>query len=135
MPIIYQKFINREDLKANPKVLYVFGDNMQRHGMGGQAGAMRGEPNAVGVATKELPSQYPNSFFYEKDWIKHSHQVRKDFFPVRMHLNNGGLVVIPLDGLGTGLSELHKYAPSLDLYIKDYIKGLEEVFRVVNNEV
>jgi hypothetical protein len=53
--IIYQKYIKREDLRANPTVLYVFGDNEARTGLGGQAKEMRGEPNAVGIATKASP--------------------------------------------------------------------------------
>ena len=57
--IIYQKFIYRSDLKANPSVLYLFGDNLQRVGLGGQAKEMRGEPNAVGIATKKAPDNKP----------------------------------------------------------------------------
>jgi hypothetical protein len=42
MPILYQHRIYRMDLIANPNILYVFGDNTKRVGMGGQAGEMRG---------------------------------------------------------------------------------------------
>lgn len=35
MPIIYQSRIYRADLRANPSVLYVFGDNPQRVGFSG----------------------------------------------------------------------------------------------------
>jgi hypothetical protein len=52
MPIIYQKFIRRQDLRNNRDKFYVFGDNMQRIGYGGQARDMRGEPNAIGAVTK-----------------------------------------------------------------------------------
>lgn len=52
MIVLHQKFIFREDLQANPDVYYLFGDNVERRGLGGQAKEMRGEPNAIGVATK-----------------------------------------------------------------------------------
>jgi hypothetical protein len=51
--------IYRRDLRANPESLYLFGDNTKRVGIGGQAREMRGEPNAVGIATKNAPGSYP----------------------------------------------------------------------------
>jgi hypothetical protein len=38
-------------------------DSVQRHGLAGQAKEMRGEPNAIGVATKRAPSTNPKAFF------------------------------------------------------------------------
>lgn len=109
--IIKQKRIYREDLRANPDVLYVFGDNTIRKGMGGQAGQMRGEPNAVGVATKLLPSQTDNSYFSDNDYTNNIKTLMSDLQPVINHLKRGGIVVWPLDGIGTGLSELPQRAP------------------------
>lgn len=65
MIILRQTRIYRADLAMNPKVLYVFGDNLERKGFGGQAYEMRGEPNAFGIATKRLASHYfPDSYFF-----------------------------------------------------------------------
>ena len=61
--ITFQERITRADLRANPDTLYVFGDNMRRRGMGGQAAEMRGEPNAVGIPTKWRPSRTEWDFF------------------------------------------------------------------------
>jgi hypothetical protein len=44
--------ITREMVQADRNTVYVFGDNVARHGLGGQAKAMRGEPNTIGVSTK-----------------------------------------------------------------------------------
>jgi hypothetical protein len=44
-----------ELLVAHPHTLFVFGDNVQRYGKGGQA-MIRDEPNALGVATPPSPS-------------------------------------------------------------------------------
>lgn len=65
--IEFRTFIHREDLQGEPETLFVFGDNMMRKGLGGQAAAMRGEPNAVGIPTKELPSMANNAFLSEAD--------------------------------------------------------------------
>ncbi|KKL05458.1 hypothetical protein LCGC14_2605850, partial [marine sediment metagenome] len=54
--IEYRDHITRQMLRDEPDTLFVFGDNMQRRGLGGQAFAMRGEPNAVGIPTKIFPS-------------------------------------------------------------------------------
>lgn len=42
MIVIKQKWIKREDLQNNPNIIYLFGDNVSRIGMGNQAGEMRG---------------------------------------------------------------------------------------------
>ena len=51
MPLEYIDWLTRETLRANPTKLYIFGDNTQRTGLGGQAGACRGEPNRCAIAS------------------------------------------------------------------------------------
>lgn len=126
MPIVFQKFIYREDLVANRNIIYLFGDNMERKGFGGQAKEMRGEPNAVGVATKKKPSMFEDSFFSDDDFDLFEERWMDDIEPVLKHLDLGGLVVIPLDGLGTGLSELPQRAPKIDACIKSSIKLMKD---------
>ncbi len=50
--IVFLDWITRDMVRAEPDARFVFGDNVEREGFGGQAAAMRGEPNAIGVATK-----------------------------------------------------------------------------------
>jgi len=107
MPVITQKWIKREDLIANREVLYVFGDNERRVGLGGQAKEMRGEPNAIGIATLESPGV----FWSDKDYNAHCDSLIMDFAPVWRHLMRNELVVLPEDGVGTGLAQLEKAAP------------------------
>lgn len=130
MPIQYQDWINREDVQANPEWYYVFGDNLQRVGLGGQAKAMRGEPNAIGVATKRRPDNDLQSFFYERDKEDVIAIVERDIQKIETVLKKGATVVIPSDGLGTGLSRLPEFAPSVDQYIKDRIAQLERTYNV-----
>lgn len=107
--LIFQKLIHREDLKANPKVFYVFGDNVQRKGFGGQAKEMRGEPNAIGVATKWSPSE----FFDNKRKAIQTHIVYEDLQKVEEKLKSGHLVVWPTDHIGTGLADLQNRCPEV----------------------
>jgi hypothetical protein len=120
MPIIYQKFIRRVDLRQNPDRRYVFGDNVLRVGFGGQAKEMRGEPNAIGVVTKLAPSMLLNAFF--DDSTKCKELVQADLNRVQDALNRGLTVVVPSDGIGTGLSRLPDVAPNLNKFIQEWFK-------------
>lgn len=125
--VIRQKWISRKDLVSNRGTLYVFGDNMDRVGLGGQAGAMRGEPNAVGVPTKWSPGMSNKDFFRDSDISVIRSVLDREFDKLRVHLQKGGNVVIPEDGLGTGLSELPIRAPAILNYIEQKIHELVEL--------
>lgn len=123
MPIIFQAWITRADLRAAPEARFVFGDNHVRVGMGGQAGAMRGEPNAIGVATKWRPTMDEDAFFSDEDpaaWKV----VESDLAKVQEAHAAGLVIILPKDGLGTGLSQLPTRAPRLQRYIVGAIRRL-----------
>ena len=125
-------WITREFVQANPDRIFLFGDNLEHVGMGGQAAAMRGEPNAIGIPTKKSPSMSDEAFFtdYEFDsncveidmaitglwdlWLDHVATFCTDDIPV----------VIPSDGLGTGLAELDKRAPKTFSYLENKLAEL-----------
>ena len=125
--LIKQKWIFRADLIANPKVLYLFGDNLQRVGLGGQAKEMRGERNAVGVATKKAPEMQESAFFTDADLDTNCAQIWRDLLPAVLHMRQGGHVILPLDGLGTGLSELPTRAPKTNAYLEQKLAELEKI--------
>jgi hypothetical protein len=127
MPVVYQKFIFRADLRANPDVLYLFGDNEQRQGKGGQAKEMRGEPNAVGVRTKAKPATTSDSYWTDENSEQQRAMIDSDLEPARRALSAGRVVVVPLDGLGTGLSELNQRAPMTDFHLRREIVKLEQI--------
>jgi hypothetical protein len=122
--IIYQKLICRPDLRANPDVFYLFGDNEQRVGLGGQAREMRGEPNAVGIRTKKRPGMDQNDFWSDQHFDLYCKLIDEDFHPVYEAIRVGHLLVVPLDGLGTGLSALPTVAPRLLAHINGHIRTL-----------
>lgn len=127
MPVITQKFIFRSDLQNNPSVKYLFGDNTIRQGYGGQAKEMRGEPNAIGVATKSTPTSGSNAYFSDDNFEDNMEVIETDLGPAIDHLRAGGILVIPEDGLGTGLSELPQRAPRTNAALVEMLEGLEEI--------
>lgn len=116
MPLKFVKWITRDMVQAEPDARFVFGDNAARVGLGGQAKAMRGEPNAIGVATKRHCFGGSDQFFSD-DQVDALAIVDKDIDLVVTALSQGRTVYVPLDGLGTGLSELPSRAPALHKHI------------------
>ena len=129
MPLIYQHRIYRVDLRNNPDVLYLFGDNEARRGRGGQASECRDEPNAVGVATKRLPSRTQNAYWADADFDRCAAIVDQDLGRAFSHVRRGGIVVCPSDGLGTDRAELPDRAPRIFDHIRARIKELKTAAR------
>lgn len=121
MPVVFQKFIKRQDLRANRDKIYVFGDNVQRIGFGGQAREMRNEPNAIGIVTKWAPSNDSVAFFDDTSACRVL--VERDLLKVQQELDRGKTVVVPADGIGTGLARLPYVAPKLNECINSWFKG------------
>lgn len=118
MPVEYEKRITRQMVRSRPDVLFVFGDNLACAGLGGQARAMRGEPNAVGIPTKRAPSMEAWAMFMDADFAEVRPRIDAAMARLRNHLVRGCTVVMPADGIGTGLAELPKRAPKIDEYLQ-----------------
>lgn len=101
------KWYTREEIRATPDTLFVFGDNLARVGLGGQAAAARGEPNAVGLPTKASPAEYLTDADYDRVFYAAAPEMDR----LTEHLRRGGAVVWPRDGIGTGLADLKNRAP------------------------
>jgi hypothetical protein len=110
--------------------IYLFGDNMAREGLGGQAKDMRGEVNSLGIPTKWRPSNAPGAFFSDSDWdyIGVRISIKSAFDTARMYLTAGFNVVIPSDGIGTGRADLANKAPKIFQEISNEIHALERDF-------
>lgn len=130
MPVIFQKWIYREDLQKNPSILYLFGDNNIRSGFGGQAKEMRGEPNAIGIRTKWLPNNDSEAFFSDSQLGLVKEMLDSDLERAYLHAYDDGVIVIPLDGLGTGLSRLPELAPEINKYLCEKIENLCKTRRI-----
>lgn len=124
MPIRYEKHITRAMLRAEPETLWVFGDNLRRKGLGGQAAEMRGEPNAIGIPTKREPGMHPVDFFTDGDLAAYEDARAHDLMRLAQHLMNGGAVVLPADGIGTGRARLKQSAPAVWAQLQEDLQGL-----------
>lgn len=133
MLLIRQKLILREDLKNNPTILYIFGDNLERKGYGGQAKEMRGELNSFGIATKRKAAHgYADCYFYDSEEDA-KEAVKQDFQKLRSEIElfkswkllRG--IIIPSDGIGTGLAKLKTNAPELLSYINCKLQELGDL--------
>ena len=112
-------FYTPELLRAHPDFTFVFGDNLERYGKGGQA-AIRDEPNALGLATKRAPSNEPDAFFDDEDHFDFAAMMMDVAVVLRTAVDHH--VVIPFSHrveLGTGLSQLPEKAPSFYEVLSD----------------
>jgi hypothetical protein len=128
MPIEKRDRITRQMLRDEPKTLFVFGDNLQRTGLGGQAKEMRGEPNAFGIPTKHRPSMDEKSFFRDSDFEIVAPLIVDRFLELHSHLACRGKVVWPAAGIGTGLADLKNKAPRIWTLIEGCQRILEQAY-------
>ena len=124
------KHITRSMLAAEPNSLFLFGDNFRRRGHGGQAREMRGMPNAVGLPTKHGPGRAPGDYLDDDDYELFMSEAIPVVNKLRDHLEAGGIVVIPADGVGTGLASLPRKAPRIWRVLSAMILDLEETWGV-----
>jgi hypothetical protein len=127
MPFFLQSRIYRADLRANPDALYVFGDNEERWGLGGQAAEMRNEPNAIGVATLKAPGRY----WRADDTERQCAMIDRDMAPLFEAAKRGAIIVMPLDGIGTGLADLANQAPETFEHLQRQLAELQVFAQVM----
>ncbi len=108
--IIQKEWFSVEQCEANPKNLYIFGDNSKRYGNAGQA-QIRFCNNSVGIATKYAPGTDKDDYF--DDSIKALEIIEKDIKYIIQISDLYDCVVFPYDGLGTGLSDMQNRCPRL----------------------
>lgn len=126
MPILFQERITRADLQKNPERLYVFGDNLAGKGYGGLARECRGEPNAIGIATKRAPSMNADAFFSDADFDLWERDTFAAWNRLWKAILAGTTVVFPKAGIGTGLARLPICAPRIKAGIDKAIARLQE---------
>lgn len=110
--------------KAYPKKLYIFGDNILRAGCAGQA-QIRHEFNTSGLATKFYPGMGDGDFFSDDKYQKCVEIISTDIEKIKKRFNNEmynfEVIVFPIAGLGTGLSQLPTKAPKVFKYLCDQL--------------
>lgn len=120
MPIEYAERYTRADIRANRHKVFIFGDNLEGWGCGGQAREARCEPNTIGIPTKISPYIYLNDENFEL-WSKVAQdrlEAAKDV------LRQGKTLVYPKNGVGTGLGRLNIVAPRIYAQLQAWIHEL-----------
>lgn len=128
MPLMIQKHYFRSDARTNPGAFYIFGDNEERVGYGGQAGEMRDEPNAIGIATLSFKREWSDNMV---DVWRQVAIIKRDFAPVWAILAQRKVVVWPADGIGTGIAALDRVSPRTFGYIQAQLINLKRRYGVV----
>lgn len=130
MPVArFMGWYTPELLELNRDTIFVFGDNTQRVGRGGQA-VIRGEPNALGIVTKRVGDMARTSFF-EEDSENDRKAIEADLAALELLLKEGRNVIIPVSrqtmtiSLGLERAQLPHRAPSLYKLICDTIDRFE----------
>lgn len=120
---IQKEWFSLKQCLENPNKLYVFGDNMIRRGKGGQA-SIRDAKNSIGLATKRLPSMSMDSFFSDREdeFCIVEEDIDKILSEMQKDLRYDTLV-LPFDGLGTGLSQMPEKSPELFEHMVIIIEG------------
>ena len=113
----FSDHITREEIRQNPDKIYLFGDNLQQSGYGGQAKEMRGEPNAIGIPTKKAPSREDWAFFTDQDYEENKTAISSAFAKLAKYPAST-TIVFPQAGLGTGLADLENRAPQTFAYLQ-----------------
>ena len=122
MPELVVARYTREEIRANPDKVYVFGDNLDRRGLGGQAAEARGEPNAIGIPTKYSPLDFLSDDDFDA-WLPIA---VSDCERIQKAQAEGKTIVWPKDGIGTGLAALEKHAPKIWKQLQRMIADLRE---------
>ena len=115
--------ITREAVRAHRDWLFVFGDNIERRGHGGQAAAMRGEPNSLGIATKRAPGMNEDDFF--SDQSDEFAIVANDLAKLFAEFKTGRTIIIPMNGIGSGFAQLKTRSPLIHDMINKMLADLE----------
>jgi hypothetical protein len=118
MPILKMRFVTRRFVQEHRNWVFVFGDNMDESGYGGQAKSMRGEPNAIGIPTKWRPATDEAAYFCDADLPRIKQKLDFALSRVAAAVASGEIVVLPEDGVGTGRAQLQTRAPSIFRYIQ-----------------
>lgn len=123
--VVTKKWITRSFVRAHRNHNFLFGDNLLRRGFGGQAAAMRGEPNAIGIPTKKFPHNGEEAFFTDDEFEQNKAVIDQAFERLSRRSSTAEqIIVIPADGLGTRRAQLESRAPLTFAYLQKRLRDL-----------
>jgi hypothetical protein len=113
--------IQREDLRNNREVAFVFEDNDTLQGLNGMAREMRGEPNAYGIRVRKSNVNKPSAFWTDDTFDLNCAKIDKDIGDIWALILMDLDVVMPSQGIGTGPSKLFSTAPKTFDYLQSQL--------------
>lgn len=131
MPVKFVKLYTDELIAQHPDWLFVFGDNYERKGTGGQAKVCRGKPNVIGWPTKRAANHLPAALLKSREFEEWLEVTTPDREAIEAALHAGKTVVFPEDGIGTGLAKLEVNAPNILNYINEFFGGCVERYGLI----
>jgi hypothetical protein len=114
--------ITREQVK-NSDAIWVFGDNLQRKGYGGQAAVCRGLPNTIGICTKTRPDNKQSAFAHDGRFLAWAEVIKHDIDKVENKILQGKKVYI-INGIGMGRARMPETAPKIFEYLTKKLNHL-----------
>lgn len=120
--VIYVQRWTPDMVRAHEDWVVLFGDNELGQGNAGQA-CIRGMQQAHGIPTKKEPSMDDASFYTDEEFGRNCTRISEAILSLPWDkLRSGELtLVLPEDGLGTGLAQLHARAPRTKQFLDDTI--------------
>ncbi len=115
----------RSKVEADEDAVYLFGENYKQEGTNFVPGAtqavIRGLPNAIGIPTKNDPGRGDWCYLTDGQFgaFKDSTMAAID-----KALDSGKVIVIPLDGIGTGAAQLARRAPKCAAFLSGVLNTL-----------
>ncbi len=119
-------FITRIDVQNNPDKIFIFGDNDERIGLGGQAKEMRGENNTIGIPTKKTPSSSLDSYYTDEEFDLNKKKINYSIKLIIDAIKDGKTIVLPSNYVGGGLSDLPNKAPKTYDFLISSLSALEK---------
>lgn len=120
----YPGFWTRNDVKYRDDCLFIFGDNDIEQGAGGQA-IIRGMSNAFGIPTKKYPNNNNNSYYTDNEYDENIKKIDNAISKIISESKKYKYIVLPENGLGTGLAQLPIKAPKTFKYLQKRLNELE----------
>lgn len=136
---IFDGFWTVDDVRNNKDSLFIYGDNDIHLGNKGQA-IIRGEFNTAGIPTKKTPHSYSYAYYNDDDYDRNCANIIKAMSDIKKKIliSKYKFLVLPANGLGTGLAKLPEKAPKtyefLDKSIRQLIKDVSIPIKVKKNK-
>ncbi|MBA42706.1 MAG: hypothetical protein CMF62_01685 [Magnetococcales bacterium] len=108
--VFFDGWWRKYDCERESTALFIFGDNTIRVGSGGQA-IIRHCDNSFGIPTKTTPGYNDEAYFNDNNLRENIKIFKEDINKLLKISRNYDKIYFPLDGLGTGLSDLQNKAP------------------------